>query len=67
MVPKMTKSHASTKARKLQMGEKVRKSYEVVIYLQLNKDPFTHTEDITTAPSFTIMDENDNEDVNIED
>ena len=46
----------------------VRKSCEVVIYLQLNKDPFTHTEDIiTTAPSFTIIDENDNEDVNIED
>ena len=35
---------------------------------ELNEDPFTHTEeDIAAAPSFTIIDENDDEDVNIED
>ena len=36
---------------------------------ELNEDPFTYTEeDITTvAPSFKIIDENDNEDVNIQD
>ena len=37
--------------------------------LELNEDPFTHAEgDIATAPpSFTIIDENDDENVNIED
>ena len=36
---------------------------------ELNEDPFTHTEEdiILAAPSFTIIDENDDEDVNIED
>ena len=36
---------------------------------ELNGDPFTHTEEgiIAAAPSFTIIDENDHEDVNIED
>ena len=36
---------------------------------ELNEDPFTHTEEdiIAAAPSFTNIDENDNEDVNIED
>ena len=35
---------------------------------ELNEDPFTHTEeDIVAAPSFTIIDENDDQDVNIED
>ena len=36
---------------------------------ELNEDPFTHTEEgiIEAAPSFTIIDENDDEDVNIED
>ena len=36
---------------------------------ELNEDPFTYTEQdiIATAPNFTIIDENDNEDVNIED
>ena len=33
---------------------------------ELNEDPFTHTEeDIAAAPSFTIIDENDDVDVNI--
>ena len=41
--------------------KKVRKSNEVVIYLR------RYTEDIiAAAPSFTIIDENDNKDVNIE-
>ena len=36
--------------------------------IELNEDPFTHTEeDIAAAPSFTIINENDDEDVNIED
>ena len=37
--------------------------------LELNEDPFTQTEEdiIAAAPSFTIIDENDDEDVNIED
>ena len=36
---------------------------------ELNEDPFTHTEEdiIAIAPSLTIIDESDNEDVNIED
>ena len=35
---------------------------------ELNEDPFTHTEDIiAAATNFTIIDENDDEDVNIED
>ena len=35
---------------------------------ELSEDPFTHTEkDIAAAPSFTIIDENDDEDLNIED
>ena len=36
---------------------------------ELNQDPYTHTEeDITAAaPSFSIIDENDDKDVNIED
>ena len=36
---------------------------------ELNGDPFTYTEEgiIAAAPSFTIIDENDHEDVNIED
>ena len=36
---------------------------------ELNEDPFTYTEEdiIATAPNFTIIDENDDEDVNIED
>ena len=36
---------------------------------KLNEDPFTHTEEdiIRAAPSFTIIDENDDEDVNIKD
>ena len=36
---------------------------------ELNEDPFMHTEEdiIAAAPSFTIIYENDNEDVNIED
>ena len=36
---------------------------------ELNEDPFTHAEEdiIAAAPSFTIIDENDNEDHNIED
>ena len=35
---------------------------------KLNEDPFTHTEkDIAAASSFTIIHENDDEDVNIED
>ena len=36
---------------------------------ELNEDPFTHTEEdiIAAAPSFTIIDENDDEDVKIED
>ena len=36
---------------------------------ELNEDPFTHTEKdiIAAAPSFTIIDENDDEDLNIED
>ena len=35
---------------------------------ELHEDPFTHTdEDIAAAPSFTNIDENDDEDVNIED
>ena len=35
---------------------------------KLNEDPFTHTEEdiIAAASSFTNIDENDNEDVNIE-
>ena len=35
---------------------------------ELNEDPFTHTEEdiIAAAPSFTIIDENDIEDENIE-
>ena len=34
---------------------------------KLNEDPFTHTEGIiAAASSFTNIDENDNEDVNIE-
>ena len=33
---------------------------------ELNEDPFTHTEeDIAAAPSFTIIDENDDLGVNI--
>ena len=33
---------------------------------ELNEDPFTYTEeDIAAAPSFTIIDENDDVDVNI--
>ena len=33
---------------------------------ELNEDPFTHTEeDIAAAPSFTIIDENDDVGVNI--
>ena len=36
---------------------------------ELNEDPFTHTEEdiIAAVPSFTIIDENNDEDVNIED
>ena len=36
---------------------------------ELNEDPLTHTEEdiIAAAPSFTITNENDDEDVNIED
>ena len=36
---------------------------------ELNEDPFTHTEEdiLVAAPSFTIIDENAKEDVNIED
>ena len=36
---------------------------------ELNEDPFTHTEEdiIAAAPSFTVIDENDDEDVNMED
>ena len=36
---------------------------------ELNEDPFTHTEEdiIAAGPSFTIINENDNEDVNIDD
>ena len=36
---------------------------------ELNEDPFMHTEEdiISAAPSFTIIDENDDEEVNIED
>ena len=35
---------------------------------KLNEDPFTNTKkDIVTASSFTIIHENDDEDVNIED
>ena len=36
---------------------------------ELNEDPFTHTEEdiILAAPSFMIIDENNDEDVNIED
>ena len=36
---------------------------------ELNEDPFTHTEEdiIAAAPSFTITDDNNEEDVNIED
>ena len=36
---------------------------------KLNEDPFTHTEEviILAAPSFMIIDENNDEDVNIED
>ena len=36
---------------------------------ELNEDPFTHTEEdiIAVAPCFTIIDENDGENVNIED
>ena len=36
---------------------------------ELNEDPLMHTEEdiIAAAPSFTIIDENDDEDVNIED
>ena len=67
IVPKMTKFHASTKARKLQMGEK---GYKIKWSCHLLANyPFTHTgEDIiAAAPSFTIIDENDDDDVNIED
>ena len=36
---------------------------------ELSEDPFMHTEEdnIAAAPSFTIIDENNDEDVNIED
>ena len=36
---------------------------------ELNEDPFTHKEEdvIAAGPSFTIINENDNEDVNIDD
>ena len=36
---------------------------------ELNEDPFTHTEEdiIAAGPRFTIINENDNEDVNIDD
>ena len=35
---------------------------------ELNENPFTHTEDvIVAAPSFAIINENDDEDVNIGD
>ena len=36
---------------------------------ELNEDPFTHTEEdiIAAAPNFTITDDNNEEDVNIED
>ena len=34
---------------------------------KLDGDPFTHTEDIAAAPSFMIIDENDDEYVSIED
>ena len=36
---------------------------------RLNENPFTHIEEdiIVAAPSFTIIDENDDEDVNAED
>ena len=36
---------------------------------ELNEDPFTHTEEniIAAAPSFTVIDENGNEDINTED
>ena len=36
---------------------------------ELNEDLFTHTEEdiIEAAPSLTIIDENDDEDVNIDD
>ena len=52
--------------------ENERKGYintKLLSTCELNEDPFTYTEeDITTvAPSFKIIDENDNEDVNIQD
>ena len=48
--------------------KKVTNSNEVLSTCELNEDPFTHTEDIiAAAPNFTIIDENDDEDVNIED
>ena len=62
----MTKFHASTKATKLQIEKK---RLENQIKLSSTCHPFTHTEEgiIAAAPSFTIIDENDHEDVNIED
>ena len=49
--------------------KKVRRSNEMKLSstCKLNGDPFTHTEDIAAAPSFMIIDENDDEYVSIED
>ena len=49
--------------KKLENQMKLLSTYE------LNEDSFMHTEEdiIVAAPSFTIIDENDDEDVNTED
>ena len=50
-------------------GRKLENQMKLSSTCELNKDPFTHTEEdiIAAAQGFTIIDENDDENVNIED
>ena len=49
--------------------KKLENQMKLLFTCELSEDPFMHTEEdnIAAAPSFTIIDENNDEDVNIED